>query len=517
MRARVVVGMLILVLATLPVLAQPMATESLSATGLSISSGVSFDEAVLRVSGPNGYGLNQRFEAGAPIVVDLVSDAEIAVPGKAKRQAQAVEGISVLPDGRYKFEAVFSAGGKKVGAHSGTFFVEGGLAVSREAKRDQIGGLRDDLLSQARAAQPMVESSAGFEVAGQSSSTETDISFDKIWITDDVNDGRTELTMDSDLPIDSQYWTMGNVGGDLGFYEGSTSSAVSRVTIERGGQVGIGTTTPDTFSRLHVRGATSGLIVLDEADTTTPMWVGPFDGNFLIQGISGASFFVINDDTGNVGLGINPAEASLHVADADAQILVDASGSATGRTLAYMKNNGDVRMFWENKTSGDIWQMSMLSTVLQMSSPTGVGKFRVRKSGGLQALNGSTEIMALNSTGDLTVKSVTQTSSREQKLGFESVDAVSVLEKVAGLPISEWSYRADNPSVRHLGPMSEDFHAAFGLGKTDKGLTSVDTSGVALAAIQGLNQKLEEKDARIGELEHRLLELEELVQALAEH
>jgi hypothetical protein len=182
-----------------------------------------------------------------------------------------------------------------------------------------------------------------------------------------------------------------------------------------------------------------------------------------------------------------------------------------------MKNPGDVRMFWENTASGDIWQMSLLSTVLQMATPTGNGKFRVRKSGGLQALNGSTEIMALNSTGDLTVKSVTETSSRAEKRGFESVDGISVLEKVAGLPISEWSYKADSPSVRHLGPMSEDFHAAFGLGKTDKGLTSVDTSGVALAAIQGLNQKLEEKDARIQELELRLLELEELVQALAEH
>jgi hypothetical protein len=129
-------------------------------------------------------------------------------------------------------------------------------------------------------------------------------------------------------------------------------------------------------------------------------------------------------------------------------------------------------------------------------------------------LNGSTEILALNSTGDLTVKSVTQTSSREAKNGFESVDGLSVLEKVAALPISEWSYKADNPGVRHLGPMAEDFHAAFGLGKTDKGITSVDTTGVALAAIQGLNQKLMEKNAQ---LERRLLELEEMVQALAEH
>jgi trimeric autotransporter adhesin len=45
--------------------------------------------------------------------------------------------------------------------------------------------------------------------------------------------------------------------------------------------------------------------------------------------------------------------------------------------------------------------------------------------------------------------------------------------------------------IRHLGPMAQDFKAAFGLGETDTGITSVDADGVALAAIQGLNQKVE--------------------------
>ncbi len=207
--------------------------------------------------------------------------------------------------------------------------------------------------------------------------------------------------------------------------------------------------------------------------------------------------------------------------------MASTSPTTTGRTLAYLKNSGDVRFFWENTASGDIWQMSMLSTVLQMATPTGSGKFRVRKSGGLQALNGSTEIMSLNSTGDLKVKSVEETSSREEKRGFATVDGLSVLDKVVALPISEWSYKVDNPSVRHLGPMAEDFHGAFGLGKSDTGLVSLDTSGVALAAIQGLNQKLVEKDARIHELENRLqgveelelrlLELEQLVERLVDH
>ena len=236
-------------------------------------------------------------------------------------------------------------------------------------------------------------------------------------------------------------------------------------------------------------------------------------------------------DAEGVGVGdffYGSAMEDLHVKAEEPQLLVESTAaSTTGRTLAYMKNPGDVRMFWENTDSGDVWQMSLLSTVLQMATPTGTGKFRVRKNAGLQALNGSTTILDLDSLGNLEVTTVTETSSREAKSGFEAVNGLSVLDKVAALPISEWSYKADNPSVRHLGPMAEDFHAAFGLGRTNTGLTSVDTSGVALAAIQGLNQKLVEKDARIAELEARLqglevmeirlLELEQLVESLMEH
>jgi len=60
--------------------------------------------------------------------------------------------------------------------------------------------------------------------------------------------------------------------------------------------------------------------------------------------------------------------------------------------------------------------------------------------------------------------------------------------------------------------MAQDFHAAFGLnGADDKHIATVDEDGVALAAIQGLNEKLKEKDARIEALEKRLADLEHLV------
>ena len=68
----------------------------------------------------------------------------------------------------------------------------------------------------------------------------------------------------------------------------------------------------------------------------------------------------------------------------------------------------------------------------------------------------------------------------------------AVLAKVAALPLTQWNYRTDKSAVQHIGPMAQDFQAAFGLdGADDKHISVVDEGGVALAAIQGLNEKLQ--------------------------
>ena len=103
-------------------------------------------------------------------------------------------------------------------------------------------------------------------------------------------------------------------------------------------------------------------------------------------------------------------------------------------------------------------------------------------------------------------------SDRNAKENFEAVNPQEVLDKVAALPMSRWNYKTQPASVRHLGPMAQDFHAAFAIGESDTGITTVDADGVALAAIQGLNQKLEEKNAALAK---QVDELKALVETLA--
>jgi hypothetical protein len=122
----------------------------------------------------------------------------------------------------------------------------------------------------------------------------------------------------------------------------------------------------------------------------------------------------------------------------------------------------------------------------------------------------------VHASGTVYANGVALTSDRNAKGNFTAVDPQAVLDKVASLPVTQWNYKTDSQTIQHLGPMAQDFHAAFGLdGADDKHISVVDEGGVALAAIQGLNEKLKandaQKDAQINALEKRLSELEQLV------
>jgi hypothetical protein len=108
----------------------------------------------------------------------------------------------------------------------------------------------------------------------------------------------------------------------------------------------------------------------------------------------------------------------------------------------------------------------------------------------------------------------TSMSDRNAKENLRAADAREVLEKVVALPVQTWNYKSQDASIRHIGPMAQDFKAAFGVGESDTGIATVDADGVALVAIQGLNQKLEETRAENEALKQRLAQLEQAIEKL---
>ena len=107
------------------------------------------------------------------------------------------------------------------------------------------------------------------------------------------------------------------------------------------------------------------------------------------------------------------------------------------------------------------------------------------------------------------------TSDRNLKEDFKPVDSRAVLAKLVATPVTEWNLISQDPAIRHIGPMAQDFKAAFGVGEDDRHISTTDADGVAFAAIQGLHEVVKEKDARIAELEKRLGSLEDQVRQLA--
>jgi hypothetical protein len=91
-------------------------------------------------------------------------------------------------------------------------------------------------------------------------------------------------------------------------------------------------------------------------------------------------------------------------------------------------------------------------------------------------------------------------SDRNAKENFADVDGRDVLAHLAAVPVQTWNLKSQNAAIRHIGPMAQDFYAAFNVGEDNIHITTSDADGVALAAVQGLYRMAQEKDAQIAAL-----------------
>jgi len=134
----------------------------------------------------------------------------------------------------------------------------------------------------------------------------------------------------------------------------------------------------------------------------------------------------------------------------------------------------------------------------------GNNTFTVRAEGGARfyTANGTATGVSLAAGGG----AWNNLSDRAAKSNFQTVNVTEVLAKVAAMPVMTWNYKTQHESIRHIGPTAQDFRSAFGLGDNDNTISTIDPSGVALAAIQGLVEEIKLRDGKIAQLEARGLE-----------
>ena len=306
---------------------------------------------------------------------------------------------------------------------------------------------------------------------------------------DDITGGKTPFTLEANAPSHSLY-------------------------VDDGGRLGLGTSAPAGGVRVHVVDGNTPALRLEQDGSNgfqTQTW--DMAGNetvFFVRDVTGGSNLPFKIETGspdntlyvdsNARVGVNKQNPAYTLdVNGDAAI----SGSLIGDTTV---SGGGVKLNLEDTTNSTTWFLqsdSASDTLLISKSGSGGGEIRIdqRQDGGV----GPTLFV----DGSIQATNVTFSSTRSKKADFESVDPQDVLNRLDGIDIQTWRYKTEDEEIRHMGPIAEDFAAAFGLGTSDTTITVTDVNGVALAAIQALSQE-------IRTLKERNSELETLVQSLVE-
>jgi hypothetical protein len=148
--------------------------------------------------------------------------------------------------------------------------------------------------------------------------------------------------------------------------------------------------------------------------------------------------------------------------------------------------NHDGAFVWGDSTDADV------------TSPI-ADSFIVRASGGITMYtSGNLLSGAMLPAGSGSWLSV---SDRDAKENLVPVDGEEVLTRLADVPITTWNYKTQARSIRHMGPMAQDLHATFGLGESERHISTIDADGLALVSIQALYQRSQNQAARIEQLE----------------
>lgn len=303
---------------------------------------------------------------------------------------------------------------------------------------------------------------------------------------------------------------------------------IARLSITQGGRVGIGTVAPGELLELQAQDPTINIRNINDGglggfirNTYGALQLGMYNAGAATFGqvapASKRSFFGF-DSSGKVGSLVN--DLTVSGSPAYRNLLDDGAGNMSVSSAVNFGATTRQMLNLYNASYG----AGVQNSTMYFRSGGGYAWF----SGGVHNDNqnnsgGGNTLMTIDSSGNLRTVSgvIASLSDRNVKTNFSPVDGREILARLARLPIQEWNFKHQDAAQRHIGPMAQDFYAAFAVGLDDKSICTVDADGVALAAIQGLNQvlrdqeaRLKVRDAEIQDLKKDIGELKSLVNAL---
>ncbi|HTG36040.1 MAG TPA: tail fiber domain-containing protein [Thermoanaerobaculia bacterium] len=546
-RLSVCVLALMLVVLCLPVHGAEVARVQVTPSQVQWEPQVSYERLVLTVSMPGGAVVRREFAAGqAPVFALPRGEAdgsysyELRVVPTLDPEVRKALAASREPGGAVAVERLRKAGRLPAGdlVQSGSFTAVGGALVVPEGREERTapvkkGGadlpvkdqvIADDLIVQGSACiglDCVANESFGFDTIRLKENS-TRIKFEDTSVGSFPSTD-WQLTANDSASGGANKFSIEDITGSKVPFTITAGAATNSIFVDSTGRLGLRTSTP--VLDIHVSTSNTPAMRLEQNNSggfTAQTWdVAGNEANFFVRDVTGGSRLPFRirpgaptssidiNASGNVGIGTASPSTKLHVSGSDGttKLLVqESSATATAREMAEFRNNGGAEMIFKDTGDTARWSIGTFSSAFIWDN---------------QAV--ANVEMTLGNTGNLTITGMlSQGSDRNTKTDIFDVQPDDVLAKVDSLPISTWRYKGDAADVHHLGPMAQDFSAAFGLGQDDRHIAPLDAAGVSLAAIQALNRKVTEKQAAIedlarrnADLEKRLADLETLVAKLA--
>ncbi len=252
-------------------------------------------------------------------------------------------------------------------------------------------------------------------------------------------------------------------------------------TILNNGNVGVNISNPSFI--LDVKGRTrvisdgsntAGSWLTDYANSSNQAFIGMSDDNHvgLFGKISGWGI-AMDVNTGKVGIGNITPSANLEVTvngfDGYSGIAIN-SKITNGKYLTINQGTAG-KLNFTSPGIIDLMTIDFVNNRVGVNTPNPTYPFQV------------------SSSAYCTGSSWVNTSDKHLKENFAEVDGALILSKIEELPILIWNYKKENSSVRHIGPMAQDFYTEFGLGNDTTSISTIDPAGISLAAIKELDKR----------------------------